>query len=236
MLKTEHALFLYGFMKRLLSLIVFVGVLTGKVLCQIVCIDPGHPSENGVGTRGKQISELEACWKVAVELRQLLQSKGFQVVMTKSSRDQKVTNRQRAQIANSANANLMLRLHCDAATESGFASYYPAKAGKVGGAVGPSKEVIAASRKAAQRFHPAAVGVLKGHLKDRRLRTDSQTAIGARQGALTGSIYARVPVILVEMCVLQSKHDEAFIRTPQGQAKMAEALCAGVVAALRQGN
>ena len=76
--------------------------------------------------------------------------------------------------------------------------------------------------------------VLKGSLKDRGVRTDAQTSVGARNGgALTGSIYSKVPVLLVEMCVLTKPSDEKFIRTDAGQKKMAEALFAGMVSGAR---
>ena len=75
--------------------------------------------------------------------------------------------------------------------------------------------------------------MLKGSLKDRGVRTDAQTSVGARNGgALTGSIYSKVPVLLVEMCVLTKPSDEKFIRTDAGQKKMAEALFAGINAAV----
>lgn len=197
-----------------------------------VSIDPGHPSENGVGTTGRSISEVAAAWKVAIILQDLLKQNGYKVVMTKSSQNQKVSNKVRAEIANKAKVDLMLRLHCDSASDSGFASYYPATQGSVNGVKGPSAEVMAESKAAAQKFHPAVIRALKGSIADRGLKTDRQTAIGGKQGALTGSIYAKVPVILVEMCVLQSKHDDAFMGTAAGQRKMAEALFAGIEAAL----
>ena len=84
----------------------------------VICIDPGHPSENGVGTRGKKITEVQAAWKVALILKGLLEQAGFKVVMTKSSENQHVTNKARAETANRAHAALMVRLHCDAAADS----------------------------------------------------------------------------------------------------------------------
>ncbi|MCC7435656.1 MAG: N-acetylmuramoyl-L-alanine amidase [Methanoregulaceae archaeon] len=211
-----------------------IGLLLGAWLAPpVICIDPGHPSENGVGTRGKVLTELEVCWQVAVKLKGKLQSDGYTVVMTKPSMREKVTNKRRAEIANKAGAALMLRLHCDAGTGRGFASYYPDRAGKVGKVSGPPKFVLDSSKRAAAPFHAAAVAVLKGHLPNAGLKTDRQTMIGGKQGALTGSIYARVPTVLVEMCVLQSAKDEAFMRSKQGYEIMAEALRAGVRAAVQ---
>ncbi len=210
-----------------------IAILLGAMLAPpVICIDPGHPSENGVGTRGRFLTELEVCWQVAVKLKGKLQADGYTVVMTKSSMGEKVTNKRRAEIANKAGAALMLRLHCDAGTGRGFASYYPDRVGKVGKVSGPPKFVLESSKQLAAPLHRAAVDVLKEHLPNAGLKTDRQTMIGGKQGALTGSIYARVPTVLVEMCVLQNSKDEAFMRSKQGYEIMAEALRAGVRAAV----
>ena len=70
-------------------------------------------------------------------------------------------------------------------------------------------------------------------LKDRGIRTDAQTAVGSKQGALTGSIYAEVPVILVEMAVLQQRHDEAFLVSEAGQDLLTKAMADGIREAAR---
>ena len=59
-----------------------------------------------------------------------------------------------------------------------------------------------------------------------------QTAVGGRQGALTGSVFSKVPVLLVEMVVLTNAKDEAFILSKQGRALMVDALAKGVLAAV----
>jgi N-acetylmuramoyl-L-alanine amidase len=76
------------------------------------------------------------------------------------------------------------------------------------------------------------VKYLAGRLRDRGLKSDMATRVGAQQGALTGSIYSHVPVLLVEMCVLTNPHDEALVATDEGQETMARALAQGVMAAL----
>ena len=209
-----------------------IAAAVGFALAQTtICVDPGHPSEVGVGTQGRRITELHADWVVAGKLRAILQRDGYRVVLTKSSEKEKVLNRRRAEIANGAHAALFLRLHCDAGTAPGFAVYYPAGQGRVGNAAGPSREVLAASLAAARRFYPAMVAALKGKMATRGLHTEMATKIGGRQGALTGSIYSKVPVLLVEMAVLQNAHDDAYIASPEGQEQMAQALAAGVEAA-----
>jgi len=206
--------------------------LTTVAFSQTICIDPGHPSENGVGTHGKHISELKAAWVVGVKLAHILRADGYTVVLTKANETQKLTNKHRAEIANDANADLMLRLHCDAGTKSGFATYYPGAVGEVGGVRGPSSSVLESSAAIAPRFHHAVIVALRGAISDRGYHTEAATMIGSRQGALTGSIYSHVPVLLVEMAVLQNAHDDLFISTEKGQGVMARALAAGVHAAV----
>src|SRR5687768_16406655 len=57
---------------------------------QVVCIDPGHPSEVGVGTQGKKLTELKAVWVQAQMLKQRLEKRGIKVVMTKPTMNKMV--------------------------------------------------------------------------------------------------------------------------------------------------
>ena len=198
-----------------------------------ICIDPGHPSEIGDGTRGRRITELHAAWVVAQKLKALLEEAGAHVVFTKNAEKQTVKNRRRAEIANGADAALMVRLHCDSESGTGFAVYYPTRQGRAkDGKVGPTPAVLAACRAVAPKFHQGFVAAMGGTLKNRGLQSDTRTLIGGQQGALTGSIYSQVPVVLVEMCVLSNSKDDAFIASEAGQDTMARALAAGVLAAV----
>lgn len=207
-------------------------MLAPLALPPTICIDPGHPSEVGIGTRGKTLTELHANWTVAVKLRDLLRRNGYRVVMTKRSEKELVRNRRRAEIANRAHANLMLRLHCDASHGQGFAVYFPDRQGRSEGTTGPSREVIEKTAPIAFRFHQAFVAKLGPELFDQGLMSDIKTAVGSRQGALTGSVFSKVPVVLIEMATLTNAHDEAFLNSKNGQERMVQALAAGVDAAL----
>ncbi len=202
----------------------------------IVCLDPGHPSETSQGTasRDGRLTERHVNWVVGQRLQRLLEAAGATVVLTKVNEGQVVANRRRAEIANAAHADLLLRLHCDSGEQAGLATYYPDRQGRRFGVVGPSPAVIVASRRAARIFQPAVMAVLGGSERDAGIKGDSQTGVGGRQGALTGSIFSRVPALTVEMCVLTNAHDYRFIRTPLGQEVMAEALLAGVEAYARR--
>ena len=199
----------------------------------VICLDPGHPSEVGKGTRGKKVTELTAVWEIAVAAKPILEAKGIKVVMTKSSEEEFVANKKRAETANKAKADLMVRLHMDAAPARGWGTYYPHQQGTVQGVTGPSKWVLKESKAAATAFHKGVFSVLKGKHPDRGLMTEAKTAVGARQGALTGSIFSEVPVVLVEMATLTLKDDEAFVASASGKKLLVDAVVAGTEAALK---
>src|SRR4051812_18756652 len=57
----------------------------------IVCIDPGHPSEVASGKNVQNgTSEAHTDWAVATKLRDVLEARGYEVVMTKGSEDELV--------------------------------------------------------------------------------------------------------------------------------------------------
>lgn len=201
----------------------------GSATRNIVVIDPGHPSETAAGNVVQNgTTEVYIAWVVALALRDALRERGFEVLLTKQSESQLVTNRERAEIGNRAGAMVMVRLHCDASSDSGFAVYYPDRQGTVDGVTGPSAAIISSSRVAAQTIHASMAEVLRGHLKDGGVRGDSRTLIGSRQGALTGSIHSRIPAVLVEMVTLSNARDAEFIKEERGQRLMARALADGV--------
>jgi N-acetylmuramoyl-L-alanine amidase len=85
-----------------------------------------------------------------------------------------------------------------------------------------------ASAAAAESLHVSMARILNGRLKDGGVRGDSRTAVGEQQGALTGSIFSEVPVVLIEMVTLSNAHDAAFIRDPRGESLMAQAIANGI--------
>jgi N-acetylmuramoyl-L-alanine amidase len=207
----------------------------------VICIDPGHPSEVNRATNVQNgLKEVEVVYDVAMKLKAQLEDPEepiARVVMTRNFRSgtgKIVTNRKRAEIANEAGAALLVRLHCDSGKDSGYAIYYPNRVGKAkDGKTGPSKEVIAESGKAAKAFHAGMAEAITG-IKDNGVMGDSSTYIGGKQGALTGSIYSKVPTLTIEMVFLSNAEDAKIIGSEDGQNMMAGALKFGVIRALEE--
>ena len=99
----------------------------------IICIDPGHQGRANLdtepqgpgsdimkakvsdGTRGVSsgIRESVINLNIALQLRDELQRRGYQVVMTRTSEEVDISNKERAELANASGAQAFLRLHCD---------------------------------------------------------------------------------------------------------------------------
>lgn len=197
-----------------------------------VVIDPGHPSEVSAGTHPiNGISERDINWIVSRGLQRRLTALGVEAMLTRADSAEAMTNLARAEFANCAAPALFLRLHADAAPSRGFTVYHADRAGRAHGVVGPQASVRLASAEWAVALERAMQRVLAPHgIPSRGVRPDAQTAVGATQGALTGSIVARVPTVLVEMVVLTDERDARFIRSAAGQQVMIEALLQGLMA------
>ena len=201
----------------------------------VVCVDPGHPSETSDGASAHGLSENTLNWEVAVKLRDRLEAMGIRCVLTKDSRNQHRTNRERAEIANSAGAAVFVRLHCDIGGGHGYTWYYPDREGHKAGINGPPKSVQESSHRAASVINQTMETVLDGHLQNNPILTDASTFVGGKQGGvLTGSIFALVPTALIEMCYINQKKDAQFIASQEGQDLMAEALAKGIYAFVRR--
>jgi len=194
-----------------------------------IVVDPGHPSEVRSGaTKFNGTTEVHIAWVVAERLARLLRAQGYHVIMTKSAERSFVSNADRARVGNRANAALVVRLHCDDGSDSGFAIYHADRTGRVNGHTGPSATVMRSSAAAAESLHVSMARMLTGSLKDGGVRGDSRTGIGEGQGALTGSILSEVPVVLIEMVTLSNVHDASFIKSARGQSLMAQSIANGI--------
>jgi N-acetylmuramoyl-L-alanine amidase len=212
-----------------LALILTATPLLAQQAIPTIVIDPGHPSEVSSGAVMQNgTSEVHIAWQVARRLETLLRAYGYRVILTKPSERTLVSNVARARIGNAARAALVVRLHCDASTDSGYAVYHPDRKGTTQHRTGPSDDVMRRSASAAESMHVSMARLLDGRLKDGGVRGDSRTAIGEQQGALTGSIFSEVPVVLVEMVTLSNPRDAAFIKDAKGQSLMAQAIANGV--------
>ena len=98
----------------------------------LVVLDPGHNySVTDTGATGCGLREQDIIYAIASRVKPLLERNGFTVVMTRNNLTDNVSTEsvsaslhRRADIANDANADLFLSIHCNAGGGSGTETYY----------------------------------------------------------------------------------------------------------------
>jgi len=151
--------------------------------------------------------------RVALRLRTQLQARGVKVIMIRTSQKANVANSRRALIANAANADLLIRLHCDAAGSKnrGVLTLIPGRNKWTG-------PILAQSALAGSAVHKAVVATTGAKNRGIRRRTD-----------MSGFNWSNVPCVIVEMGVMTNRADDRLLASPGYQNKLATGMSNGVM-------
>lgn len=206
-----------------------------------VTLDPGHPSEVGPGTDNTatkpKITEVQVVYDIALKTKAILESKGYKVVMTKSSVGPTVTNQRRAEIANESGSSAFVRIHLNSGDYAGsFVEYpdrtgtYKDKTGKV--KTGPPASVLAPSRKLSETLAKtikSSTGLKsKGAIPEAKVSTSNESIKQA--GVLVGSLYTEVPTGTIEVIGIHDSADNAkWVANPANQQKVATGIANGII-------
>ncbi len=203
----------------------------------VVCIDPGHQLKANLDTEpvGPGSSELKpkvtggatgAVTKqtehalaliISNKVKERLQAKGVTVVMTRVADAVDISNRQRAEVANKANAQLFVRIHADGSVNAdiqGISTLYPANNSWV-------SPIEARSVRAARLIQDATVKATGA--TDRGLTP---------RGDIAGFNWSTVPAVLIETGFLSSPVEDKLLATGDYQDKLADGIAAGILAYL----
>ncbi len=201
---------------------------------KIVCIDAGHqlrgnsatepigPGATAVkakvagGTHGTTtgIAESELTLAVALKLQAILTSRGYTVVMCRTSQDVNISNAERAQIANNAGANAFIRLHAN-----GVAS--PAASGVLAlapTAANPYCAKIAASSQA------LSAAVVNGQCA----ATGQKNSGVQLNDTMSGINWSQVPVTILEMGFMTNPTEDLNMSTDNYRTLMATGIANGI--------
>ncbi len=170
-----------------------------------IVIDPGHGGDDPGGQAFSDIREKTVVLEISKHIAEVLREDGMDVIMTREG-DYTVDIYDRPEIANRANADVFVSVHCNAdsrgITEGTETYYYPNGA---------------ASEELARVLHAQLVNTLQ--------RPDR----GVRYGNFAVLREAKMPAVLLELLYLTSPQEERLLRNPQVQRMIAEAVRDGLV-------
>lgn len=199
----------------------------------IICINPGHqakantskekqsPSSNIYkmkvtgGTSGVStgISESKTVLEVGLKLKEILENKGYEVVMTRTSQDINLSNQQRAKIGNEAQADLTISLHLNGIESSSANGAFTI----CGSNSGDTKNIYSKSNKAAK-------SIINAYCKETGINNQG---VSYRKD-LTGLNWSTVPAIYIEMGYMSNPNEDKKVTNSNFQNKMAKGIANGI--------
>ena len=199
-----------------------------------IAIDPGHQAKGNyekepvgpgaaelktkvsAGTTGRttKVTEHEFNLSLSLCLKEKLTALGYEVVMTRETAQVNVSNAERAEIANNAEADIFIRIHADGSDNTaahGISVLYPSENNPYVGMYGADSKRLAKA-------------VLDGMCEE----TGAKNRGIIVRDDLSGTNWAKMPVILVEAGFMTNEAEEKKLVTPEYQASLAEGIVKGV--------
>ncbi|MCL5291714.1 MAG: N-acetylmuramoyl-L-alanine amidase [Actinobacteria bacterium] len=199
-----------------------------------VCLDPGHQKNPDLGAEpvgpgssevkprvaggatglATGVPEYEFALKLSRKIEGELKKRGVEVTMTRELDEVNVSNSERAQIANRAQADLFLRIHADSSNDpsvSGISILQPAQNAWTEG-------IYEKSSRAAKALHAALVNGTG--------RTDRGIL---SRGDLAGFNWSKVPSVLIEAGFLSNPEEDRLLNSDSYQEKLARDIASGVM-------
>lgn len=201
----------------------------------LVVIDPGHQEHANLekepvgpggteskmkvtgGTSGVATGkpEYQLTLEASLILGELLQSKGIQVIYTRTTDDVNLSNRDRAEIANQKKADLFIRIHADGSTNQnvrGLSVLTPAKDSPY------TRAIFDDSLKASQF-------ILDGVSKNSAINVNGLSY----RGDLSGFNWSKVPSTLVEMGFMSNPTEDRNLSDPNYLKKLLSNITDGIL-------
>lgn len=194
----------------------------------IICIDPGHQRKadprpeamNPWGGGSKQrvtqgtigIGTKKAEYAVNLEasliLKEKLQSRGYEVLMTRETHEVNISNGERARLANEKGADLVVRIHCDSVPDTGKS--------------GATILIPSCKNKCTEGIFQRSKlysDILKEELKSSNIKVTGTY----ERNDVTGFNWSKVPVVILEMGFMSNWSEDRMLSDSAYQEKLMEA-------------
>jgi len=201
---------------------------------KIIVINPGHQAvqdkekeplgpdseklKNRVssGTRGVASGVYEYVFnlEVSLKLRDELEKAGYEVIMTRTSHDVSISNRERAELANEAGADLFVSIHANGSenrNRKGIMTIYPSKDNPYVGHL--SDEFMK----------------LSGILHDEMIEATGAESAGVQ--AMDNMVtlnWSKVPATILELGYMSNKEEDLLLNTEEYQDKLILGMVNGI--------
>ncbi len=220
-----------------------------KFTIRTVVLDPGHGGKDAGATgRRYRTKEKDVALKLALKIREILESSGIKVIMTRSD-DTFIPLERRADIANRSSADLFVSVHINASRSrllKGFECYF------LSNATDDNARALEAFENSSLKLGEGATAEhstqldktlwdmtltenrlesaeIANHICDSVEHSLAVGNRGIRSARFYVLKYTNIPAVLVETAYVSNRFEELKLRDPRFLDTMAEAVADGIL-------
>ena len=201
-----------------------------------VCLDPGHQGKDidmsepepigpgaettkakaTTGTTGAftDVPEFRLALDIALLVRDELESRGYEVVLTREVNDIAISNSERAQLAMNEDCDIFVRIHANGSEDASIS-------GALAMCTSPQNPFI-------PKMYDENVRLARDVLDSYCSATGFKNLGILEDDELTGNNWSRIPTALLEMGYMSNESDDRSMQDDEMRAKMAVGIANGI--------